>query len=208
MGGFEHGRGAAVGVDRAVDPSVAVVAGDDPSVMRFGVGAFNGADDVPDGAQLVVLLEMHVHLHRIRAAEMVGEGQAALPVMRHVRAGHGFKNGGCIFVAERVDRDRRLVHFGRVGDALGVRQIGRRSDARGFGIARVKRHELYGAALHGGVRTHGTARVLVAARVAVVGGVGEDDDARGAPLLGDVSLNAAEVLAVAHKHDLALDVDA
>jgi hypothetical protein len=52
--GFEHGGGAAVGVDRAVDPGVAMVAGDDPVVGVLG--AFDFADDVPDDAALVVLL--------------------------------------------------------------------------------------------------------------------------------------------------------
>ena len=58
--GFEHGGGAAVGIDGAVDPGVAVVAGDDPVVLLGGVGAVDGADDVPDGAEGVVLLEVHV----------------------------------------------------------------------------------------------------------------------------------------------------
>ena len=58
--GFEHGGGAAVGIDGAVDPGVAVVAGDDPVVLLRGVGAWDSADDVPDGAELVVLLKMHV----------------------------------------------------------------------------------------------------------------------------------------------------
>ena len=58
--GFEHGGGAGAGVDRAVDPGVAVVAGDDPVVFLGGVGAGDGADDVPDGAEGDVLLEVHV----------------------------------------------------------------------------------------------------------------------------------------------------
>ena len=44
--------------------------------------------------------------------------------------------------------------------------------------------------------------------VAVVGGVGVDEDAFGAVLLGDVDLDAAEVAAVADEDDLAFDADA
>ncbi len=208
MDGFEHGGGAGVGVDGAVDPGVAMVAGDDPGVLVFGVGAVDGADHVPDGAELVVLLEVHVDLDRAGAAEMVGERQAALPLMRDVGAVEGFEDGRGVLVAERVDRDGRLVHFGRVGDALGVGEVGRGGYAGGFGVAGVERKKLDRPALDGGVGAHGAAGVLVAADVAVVGGVGVDDDAGGAVLLGDVGLDTAEVAAVADEDDLAFDVDA
>ncbi len=59
--GFEHGGGAGVGVDGAVDPGVAMVAGYDPVVFLRGAGAGNGADDVPDGAEGDVLFEVHVN---------------------------------------------------------------------------------------------------------------------------------------------------
>ena len=58
--GFEHGGGAGVGIDGAVDPGVAMVAGYDPVVFLGGAGAGDGADDVPDGAEGDVLLEVHV----------------------------------------------------------------------------------------------------------------------------------------------------
>ncbi len=35
--GFEHGGGAAVGIDCAVDPGVAMIAGDDPVVFLVGL---------------------------------------------------------------------------------------------------------------------------------------------------------------------------
>ena len=54
VNGFKHGGGAAVGIDRAVDPGIAMVAGDDPVIGKAGAG--DGADDIPDGAALVVLL--------------------------------------------------------------------------------------------------------------------------------------------------------
>ena len=50
---FQHGGGAAGGIDGAVDPGVAVIAGDDPiaGVLR----AFYLSDHVPDDAPLIVL---------------------------------------------------------------------------------------------------------------------------------------------------------
>ena len=52
---FEHAGRAARRIDGAEDPGVAVVAGDDP-LIRIG-GAVDGADDVPDGAIGVLLIE-------------------------------------------------------------------------------------------------------------------------------------------------------
>ena len=107
--GFEHGGGAGVGIDGAVDPGVAMVAGDDPVVLLGGVGAGDGADDVPDGAEAGVLLEIHVDGDGGGAAEVVGEGQAALPVVRGGRAGEGAEDGRGVLVGERVGGDGGLV---------------------------------------------------------------------------------------------------
>ena len=50
--------------------------------------------------------------------------------------------------------------------------------------------------------------IHVAAVVAVVGGIGVDEDAGGSILLGDVDLDAAEIAAVADENDFAFEVDA
>ncbi len=76
------------------------------------------------------------------------------------------------------------------------------------GIAGIDGKELDGAALDGGLGTPRTLGVHVAAEVAVVGGVGVDEDALGTVLLGDVGLDAAEVFAVADDDDLVFDADA
>ena len=76
------------------------------------------------------------------------------------------------------------------------------------GVAGIDGEELDGAALDGGLGAVGAVGVHVAAEVAVVGGVGVDEDAVGAVLLGDVDLDAAEVAAVADEDDLVLDADA
>ena len=213
VNGFEHGGGAAVGVDGAVDPGVAVVAGDDPV---FGVvGAGDGADDVPDGADGDVLLEVHVDGDFAvggvggAGAEVVGEGKGTLPVARGFGSAEGFEDGGGVAVGEGVGGDGRLIILQLVGgDAAGVGQIEGGGDAGGHGVAGVDGKELDGAALDGGSGTVGAFGIDVAAEVAVVGGVGVDEDAFGSVLLGDVDLDAAEVGAVADDDDLVFDADA
>ena len=76
------------------------------------------------------------------------------------------------------------------------------------GVAGIDGEELDGAALDGGFGTVGAVGIDVAAEVAVVGGVGVDEDAFGAVLLGDVDLDAAEIAAVADEDDLVFDADA
>ena len=186
-----------------------MVAGDDPVVLLGGVGAVDGADDVPDGAELVVLLEVHVDLDGAGAAEVVGEGQAALPVARGRRGRRGLRGWGrrpC----------RRAGWRGWRAGSFWLRSVMRLESGRSgveampgvFGVAGVEREELDGAALHGGGGAVGAAGVDVAADVAVVGGVGVDEDAVGAVLLRDVDLDAAEVAAVADDDDLVFDADA
>ena len=57
MYGLEHCSRAAVRIDCAVDPRVAVIACDHPVVRLF---ANDGSNHIPDGAQLVILFEVHV----------------------------------------------------------------------------------------------------------------------------------------------------
>ena len=117
--------------------------------------------------------------------------------------------GAASAVGERVDGDAGQVVLELVdGDAFGVGKVGGGGDAGGGGIAGVDGQELDGAALDGGVGTAGTLGIDVAAEVAVVGGVGVDEDAFGSVLLGDVDLDAAEVFAVADDDDLVFDADA
>ncbi len=87
--GLEHGSGAGVGIDGAEDPGVAMIAGDDPVVFLRRVGSFDDADDVPDGAQCGVLLEVHVDGDLVCAAEVIGEGKRSLPCRAETRARRG-----------------------------------------------------------------------------------------------------------------------
>ncbi len=143
------------------------------------------------------------------SAEVVGEGECALPLAGGLVAAEGFQDGGGVFIGEGVGGDAGLVGLELVGgDALGSGKVGGGGDAGGGGVAGVDGEELDGAALDGGVGAPGALGVDVAAEVAVVGGVGVDEDAFGAVLLGDVGLDAAEVFAVADDDDLVFDADA
>ena len=129
--GFEHGGGAAVGVDGAVDPGVAMIAGYDPIVGVVGAG--NGADDVPDGAEGNVLIEMHVDgdvcggcgVGSGAGSRVIGEGERALPVARRLLAAERFEDRSRVFVGERVGGNDGLVALKLVEWEGGGRQAGR-----------------------------------------------------------------------------------
>ncbi len=145
----------------------------------------------------------------VSLAEVIGEGKGSLPAVRRGLAAEALEDGCGVLVGERIDGDGGLVDPGVVGgEALGVGKVGRGGDAGGFGVSGIDGEELHGAALDGGVGTEGTLGIDVAAEVAVVCGVGVDEDAFGAALLGDVGLDAAEVGSVADDDDLVFDADA
>ena len=104
--GFKHGGGAAGGVDGAIDPGIAVIAGDDPivGVLR----AFDFSDHVPDDAALVVLLGDEVDLYAA-GAEVIAEGQRALPALRHAGAFERLQDGRGIVIADGDGDDAGLV---------------------------------------------------------------------------------------------------
>ena len=73
---FQLRGGAAVGIDRAIHPGIAMIAGDHPLVGKLR--SVHHANHVPDGHVVIVQLDRHVHLHRSRT-DVIGEGQRALP---------------------------------------------------------------------------------------------------------------------------------
>ncbi len=124
--GLKHGGGAAVGVDCAVDPGVAMVAVDHPFI-----GVLRTADpsnDIPNQPSLVVLLRDQMHAHAA-AAEVIAKGQRALPSLRHARAFQRLQNRRGVVVTDGDGDDVRLVAVGL--DACGVGQIGRGRLCRG-----------------------------------------------------------------------------
>ena len=98
-----------------------------------------------------------------------------------------------------------LVAFRR--NPGGVGQVQRGRNAGGFRIAGILEEKLYRSALDAGIGTPGAVGVGVALEVAVVLGVGVNEHAGGATLLGDVDLDAAKVGAVAADDNLAVQVD-
>ncbi len=115
---FEHGCCSAVGIDSAVDPRVAMVADDDPV---FGVvGAFHFANHVPDNASLVVLVGDEMDFYAV-GANVIAEGQRALPTLRRTAAFQGLQNGCGIVVADGDGDNVRLVAVG--WDARRIRQV-------------------------------------------------------------------------------------
>src|ERR1035441_4022981 len=114
MNRFEHGGGAAGGIDGAVDPGVAVIAPHHPlvGVLR----SFELADDIPNDAALEVLHGDQVDLHAAlssKLSEVVAEGQGALPLLRHTGAAEGLQDRRGVVVAEGNRDNVRLVAVGR-----------------------------------------------------------------------------------------------
>jgi hypothetical protein len=107
VNGFEHGRGAAGGVDRAVDPGVAVIAGDDPVV---GPGrAFDFSDDVPDDAALIVLLGDEVDAYAAGESRCDSGRAERLASLGHAWAFERFQDGRGIVIADGDGDDVGLV---------------------------------------------------------------------------------------------------
>ncbi len=140
---------------------------------------------------------------------MVGEGQRTLPGVRHVGAGHGSEDRRGVQVRKRVGGNGRPVGLDFVcRDALGVGQVHGGGDAGRGGVARVDGEELHGAALDRGIGTPRALGVLVSVCVAVVDGVGVNQDAERTGELRVVDLDPAIVAAVTDEDNLALDIDA
>ena len=84
---------------------------------------------------------------------------------------------------------------------------GRGRDIRRGGVAGILEHELHRTALHAGIRAPRAAGIFVALEVAIVRGIGINDDSRSSTLLRQVDLDPAEVHAVASQHDFSGNAD-
>src|SRR5579864_4036412 len=78
---LQHSRRAAVRVDGAVYPGITMIARKHPFIGKLT--ATHPPDHIPNGAELVILFEMHLHLHRTRP-HVIGEWQRALPFARGI----------------------------------------------------------------------------------------------------------------------------
>src|SRR2546425_342860 len=90
MDAFQHRSRAAIRINRAVHPGIAMVAYDHPFV-----GILRARDlshYIPDGPVLVVLFQMYLHLHR-PGADVVREGQSSLPFTWRLRPAQVLQDG-------------------------------------------------------------------------------------------------------------------
>ncbi len=103
----------------------------------------------------------------------------------------------------------RLVALGAAGGGVagGVGKVGRRGHTGGLGVAGILEQILHRAALHAGCRAPGAVGIGIAFEIAVVLGVGVDEHADGAALLGQVNFDSAKVGPVAGEDDLAVQID-
>ncbi len=90
---------------------------------------------------------------------------------------------------------------------LRIWEIGSGRDTRRGGVTGKLEHESDRSSLHRAGRTPWAFGISIAAVIAIVLGVGIDDNAGRAAFLGDKLFHAAKILSVADDHDLASDVD-
>jgi hypothetical protein len=101
---FEHRRRAAVRIDRAIDPRVAMIARNHPLIGRLA--AAHPANHIPKRAELIVLLEMHPHSYR-SGPHVISKGQRTLPLAWRVRPAQVLQNGPRIVIGKRSNRNLR-----------------------------------------------------------------------------------------------------
>ena len=113
---FQHGGGSAVGIDRAIHPGIAMVPRDHALLRQLAAGDF--ADDIPDAAIAIILLQMHFYPHR-PWPYVIGERQAALPGTRRIGPGEILQDGLGVGVGNRcggnLGKRRRTFRRGAFG---------------------------------------------------------------------------------------------
>src|SRR5260221_4785085 len=104
---LQHRRSAAAGINRPIDPRVAMVPSNYQS-LGPGITA-RCADYVPDGAKLIILFQMQLHPDRA-GAKVISKRQPAFPFARRFRSAKMLKNWPGI-----GGGDRRGGHLRRCG---------------------------------------------------------------------------------------------
>src|SRR5262249_24737810 len=187
---FEHRRRAAVGIDSAIDPGVAMIPEDDQLVWIFV--SRNSADDIPNRPIVIILLEMHFDTHRSRS-NVIGEWQRTLPFTRGLRAPEILQNRRSVAVREWRGWNFRHVRSLRRRNSLRIGQRWQRRNSWSGGIAGVLEHVLNGATLHCRFRTPWALGIGIALEVTIVPGIGIDDHAGRTVLFSDETLYATKI---------------
>src|SRR6267378_7590574 len=172
---FQHRRRATVWVHRSIYPGISMIACYPPLIGRRRSPNF--ANDIPNGAELVILLNVHLHSRRART-NMVGKRQRSLPFTRRGLAAEVLENRRGVGVRKRSHGNlRQLLGFGG-RNALGIRQRRSGRHSRGGWVSGKREHESYRSPLHAARRAPRPLRISVAAIIAIVFRVGINDDCR------------------------------
>src|SRR5271166_1508978 len=201
---LQHRRSAAIWIYRAVHPGIAMIAGDHPFIGRRRSANF--ADYIPNRAELVVLLKVHLHV-RGAGSNVVSKRQRSLPLTRRLRAAKVLKNRRGIGVGEWSYRNLRHLLGLRWRYAFRIRQPRSGRHSRRGGVSGKLEHKSDGPALHTGGRAPRSLRIGVAAVVTIIFWIRIDDDSSGAAFLRHKRLHAAKILAVTDDHDFSAHID-
>src|SRR3954471_8854469 len=106
---LQHGCRAAIGIHRAVDPGVAMIAADHP---LFGILRTRyRSDHIPDGAVLEVLLKIHLHAHWTWS-DVIREWKRTLPFARRFRSSKVGENGLSVSIRDGCSGNfREALHL-------------------------------------------------------------------------------------------------
>ena len=198
---FEHRGCAAAGIGGAENPRVVMIAEHHPFVV--GCAAQFG-DHVVDRPLLIVHHELHVNFGVARA-EVIRERQTALPVRGNGCAAEIAENHSGILCVDRHGGNVRKIRGVGGREALGGCRGG---DAGRERIAGINLRVNNRAALDAAHRTPRTVRECVALRVAVVLGIGINNQRGGFVFVGELRFDAAITSAIARDDDFAFDVHA
>src|SRR5258706_11770813 len=94
---FQHRRRAAIWVDCAIHPGITMIPSHHPLVRELA--ARNAPDHVPESAELIILLQMHLDPYR-PWPHVIGKRKRTLPLARRVGAREVLENWRGIVVGE------------------------------------------------------------------------------------------------------------
>src|SRR6266478_6029185 len=167
-------------------------------------GALNFSDDVVNRFGSPIRFHFEVNF-RGAGADVIGDGEAAAPLLRSHPAAQRSKKWLRVGIGDRQHRN-----FGNRGSVFHLQTFGvfRGSNVRCEGVARIVRHVGDAAALDSIGGTICACRKGLPFDKSVFMRVGVDQAANGTVLGGNLGLDAAPGVEVARNDDFALDGDA
>ena len=173
---------------------------DDPFAV---IGAAQFRDDVVERALLIIHHQLHVR-DGCAGPDVIGKRQAALPLARDVRAAEIREDCGSVLRIDGHSWNVRKIRGVGGREALGIGSCGHSRRER---VAGINLCVFHGAALDAGHGAPGAVGEHVARNVAVVFGIGINNEGQSLVLFSEFCFDAAIAAAVASDCDFSGDAD-